>query len=53
MDEFIYILLYALQRNKRTALHYCVVHGYVSVAEGLIRAGTDVNAVDTVSLIVE
>ena len=36
-----------------TALHYCAVHGHVSVSEGLIRAGTDVNAVDDVSLIVE
>ena len=52
MDEFIHILLYALQCCK-AALHYSAENGHVSVAEGLIRAGTDVNAVDYVSLIVE
>ena len=36
-----------------TALHYSAKHGHVSVAEGLIRAGADVNAVDGVSLMVE
>ena len=52
MDEFIHILLYALQGHK-TALHYSAEHGHVSVAEGLIRAGVDVNAADYVSLMVE
>ena len=31
-------------------LHYCAEHGHSSVAEVLIRAGADVNAVDDVSL---
>ena len=34
----------------QSALHYCAEHGHASVAEVLIRAGADVNAVDGVSL---
>ena len=34
----------------KTALHYCAEHGHASVAEVLIRAGADVNAVAGVSL---
>ena len=49
MNEFIYFM-YILQGGK-TALHYCSRDGHVSVVEGLIRAGADVNAVDFVSLI--
>ena len=49
MNEFIYN--YVLLQVGKTALHYNAKHGCVSVVEGLIRAGADVNAVDDVSLI--
>ena len=35
----------------QSALHYCAEHGHPSVAEVLIRAGANVNAVVSVSLI--
>ena len=43
-------IMYVLQVGK-TALHYGAKHDRVSVVEGLIRAGADVNSVDDVSSI--
>ena len=42
-------LLYELWWGK-SALHYCAEHGHASVADILIRAKADVNAVDNTSL---
>ena len=44
------VCTYVLQRGK-TALHYGAEHGHVSVVEGLISAGANVNDIDFVSLI--
>ena len=35
---------------RQSALHYCAEHGHASVAEVLIRAGANVNAVNNVNL---